>query len=139
MSLFLNNRDYRSISQFFTRQLRPGVRTISTASCMVSPVDGTVLHFGLANGHQIEQVSFKRFFITRCAYFNRFLLWIFYSIKVKGINYNLQHFLGPMNGGSKDGSSIKLHNSEVKKRIINVLCTYVFCWTNIDQVFTTLF
>lgn len=24
---------------------------------MVSPVDGTVLHLGLANGHQIEQVS----------------------------------------------------------------------------------
>lgn len=54
-----NNRDYRSISEFFTRQLRPDVRTISTASCMVSPVDGTVLHFGLANGHQIEQVSFN--------------------------------------------------------------------------------
>lgn len=59
----LINRDYRSISQFFTRQLRPGVRTISTASCMVSPVDGTVLHFGLANGHQIEQVSFSTLFI----------------------------------------------------------------------------
>lgn len=51
------NRDYRSISEFFTRQLRPGVRTISNKSCMVSPVDGRVLHFGLADGHQIEQVE----------------------------------------------------------------------------------
>lgn len=59
------NRDYRSISQFFTRQLRPGVRTISTDSCMVSPVDGTVLHFGLANGHQIEQVSFQQIAFSR--------------------------------------------------------------------------
>lgn len=55
---YANNRDYRSISEFFTRQLRPGVRTISNKSCMVSPVDGRVLHFGLADGHQIEQVNF---------------------------------------------------------------------------------
>lgn len=51
------HRDYRSISEFFTRQLRPDVRTISDVSCVVSPVDGRVLHFGLATGEQIEQVS----------------------------------------------------------------------------------
>lgn len=50
-------RDYRSISEFFTRQLRADVRTISNESCVISPVDGRVLHFGLANGEQIEQVS----------------------------------------------------------------------------------
>ncbi|XP_055309180.1 phosphatidylserine decarboxylase proenzyme, mitochondrial isoform X2 [Sitodiplosis mosellana] len=66
-----NFKDYRSISEFFTRQLRPGVRTISSKSCMVSPVDGRVLHFGLADGHQIEQV--------------------------KGMNYSLKEFLGPSN------------------------------------------
>lgn len=129
----LINRDYRSISQFFTRQLRPGVRTISTASCMVSPVDGTVLHFGLANGHQIEQVSFQHF--SRSSYSLEIAFWIYFELiinffassrsKVKGINYNLQHFLGPMNG-SKDGSSIKIHNSEVKTRVFNVVHTSMF-------------
>lgn len=53
-----HNRDYRSISEFFTRQLRPDVRTISDVSCVISPVDGRVLHFGLANDGQIEQVRF---------------------------------------------------------------------------------
>lgn len=83
---------------------------------MVSPVDGTVLHFGLANGYQIEQVSFnqqnKTTNIHFVCYFNRSSRLQFKQ--VKGINYNLQHFLGPMNGGSKDGSSMKLHNSEVQ-------------------------
>ncbi|XP_031630880.1 phosphatidylserine decarboxylase proenzyme, mitochondrial [Contarinia nasturtii] len=78
-----NFKDYRSISEFFTRQLRPGVRTISNESCMVSPVDGRVLHFGIANGHQIEQV--------------------------KGVNYSLEEFLGPLNknGVKPEGNGFK--------------------------------
>lgn len=84
-----NLRDYRSISEFFTRQLRSDVRTISDASCVISPVDGRVLHFGLANGGQIEQV--------------------------KGVNYNLDAFLGPLNhqkGGEPFANSIKQHTNE---------------------------
>lgn len=50
-------RDYRSISEFFTRSLRVDARHIHDVSCVVSPADGTVLHFGLATGTQIEQVS----------------------------------------------------------------------------------
>lgn len=64
------NRNYRSISEFFTRPLRPDVRQISR-TCLISPVDGRVLHFGLATGEQIEQV--------------------------KGISYSLESFIGPTN------------------------------------------
>lgn len=65
------NRDYRSISEFFTRQLRPDVRTISDVSCVISPVDGRVLHFGLANDGQIEQVRFGVCLFHKNQYINR--------------------------------------------------------------------
>lgn len=89
------NRDYRSISEFFTRSLKPDVRSIHSASCLVSPVDGTVLHFGLCSGEQIEQV--------RCALHtncvsrgsNSVLFWN--QFQVKGINYSLDSFIGPPN------------------------------------------
>lgn len=74
------NRDYRSISEFFTRQLRPDVRQISDYSCVVSPVDGRVLHFGLATGEQIEQVRpiliESLLFLTLC---EQNAKWIFFS------------------------------------------------------------
>uniref|UniRef100_A0A336LR80 Phosphatidylserine decarboxylase proenzyme, mitochondrial n=1 Tax=Culicoides sonorensis TaxID=179676 RepID=A0A336LR80_CULSO len=62
-------KKYRSLAEFFTRSLRDDVRIIDPISSIVSPCDGRVLHFGSATNEQIEQV--------------------------KGVNYNLEDFLGP--------------------------------------------
>ncbi|CAH0552621.1 unnamed protein product [Brassicogethes aeneus] len=59
---------YPSLADFFVRALKDGVRTIDKESCMVSPCDGTVLHFGLIPNDKVEQV--------------------------KGITYSLKEFLG---------------------------------------------
>jgi phosphatidylserine decarboxylase len=59
--------EYQTMSEFFTRRLKPGSRNIESG--LVSPVDGTVLHFGeISNPHQIEQV--------------------------KGVNYSVEKLLG---------------------------------------------
>lgn len=60
---------YPSLGAFFTRKLKQGVRPISHDD-LVSPVDGTVLHFGrVTNGDDVEQI--------------------------KGISYSVKSFLGP--------------------------------------------
>lgn len=53
---YINPRSYRSLAEFFTRSLRDDVRLIDPISCIVSPCDGRVLHFGSATSEQIEQV-----------------------------------------------------------------------------------
>ncbi|XP_047542898.1 phosphatidylserine decarboxylase proenzyme, mitochondrial [Vanessa atalanta] len=58
---------YKSLSEFFTRPLRPGARYIAPAPC-VSPCDGVVLNCGPADTDKIEQV--------------------------KGVTYSLEEFLG---------------------------------------------
>jgi len=60
---------YKNLGEFFRRSLKPGVRPIDPNNGIVSPVDGTVLHFGRANNGKVEQV--------------------------KGITYSLREFLGP--------------------------------------------
>lgn len=62
-------RNYKSIGEFFTRSLREDARYIDPLSCIVSPCDGRVLHFGNASNANIEQV--------------------------KGVSYSLEAFLGP--------------------------------------------
>lgn len=69
-------RNYRSISAFFTRPLKPECRQIED-SCVVSPADGTVLYFGLASNAHIEQV--------------------------KGVSYSLEAFLGDTAHTSRPG------------------------------------
>ncbi|KAF2901070.1 hypothetical protein ILUMI_05126 [Ignelater luminosus] len=61
-------KSYPSLADFFARALKEGVRIIDPTSCLVSPCDGTVLHFGPVNTGQVEQV--------------------------KGITYSLEKFLG---------------------------------------------
>lgn len=58
---------YKSLSAFFTRALKDGVRFISPGAC-VSPCDGVVLNCGTADTDKIEQV--------------------------KGVTYSLEEFLG---------------------------------------------
>ncbi|KAJ8984876.1 hypothetical protein NQ317_002716 [Molorchus minor] len=59
---------YPSLADFFARPLKEGVRKIAHDDCLVSPCDGTVLHFGTVNTEQVEQV--------------------------KGVTYSLKDFLG---------------------------------------------
>lgn len=49
-------RDYPSLGAFFCRKLKDGVRPIDPA-ILVSPADGTVLHFGTVEGSRVEQVK----------------------------------------------------------------------------------
>ncbi|RPB25602.1 phosphatidylserine decarboxylase, partial [Terfezia boudieri ATCC MYA-4762] len=50
---------YRNLSEFFYRELRPGIRPIDPhPNSLVSPADGTILHFGeVRPGGQVEQVK----------------------------------------------------------------------------------
>ncbi|XP_075156882.1 phosphatidylserine decarboxylase [Haematobia irritans] len=68
-ALYPDFRHYNSLSEFFTRPLKDGVRPIDAKAPLVSPADGKVLHFGTASKSLIEQV--------------------------KGVNYSLVDFLGP--------------------------------------------
>ncbi|XP_025829030.1 phosphatidylserine decarboxylase proenzyme, mitochondrial isoform X2 [Agrilus planipennis] len=59
---------YRSLADFFSRPLKEGVREINQECPLVSPCDGTVLHFGPIETGHVEQV--------------------------KGVTYSLENFLG---------------------------------------------
>ena len=53
-----NVENYPSLSEFFRRKLKSGVRPIDESSCVVSPSDGTVLHFGrVTSGRVISSYS----------------------------------------------------------------------------------
>ena len=63
---------YRTLSEFFRRKLKPGVRPIDVQSELVAPCDGKVLHCGaIGDENQVEQV--------------------------KGMTYKLSEFLGTSN------------------------------------------
>lgn len=61
--------DYSSLSQWFTRRLRPGLRPISERSDLVSPADGTI-----TTASTVSQDGFTHI--------------------VKGLSYSLEMFLG---------------------------------------------
>ncbi|KAG1044027.1 hypothetical protein G6F43_011524 [Rhizopus delemar] len=63
-----NLYDYPNLSAFFYRELKDDARPIARDAPLVSPSDGKVLHFGLVQGRDIEQI--------------------------KGITYNLDALLG---------------------------------------------
>ncbi|CAO1613020.1 unnamed protein product [Sympodiomycopsis kandeliae] len=48
---------YKSLGEFFYRHLKPNARAIDEEAPIVSPADGTVLHFGTIKGRQVEQVK----------------------------------------------------------------------------------
>lgn len=49
-------KSYPSLADFFARSLKESVRQIDYNSCLVSPCDGTLLHFSAVDNEQIEQV-----------------------------------------------------------------------------------
>ncbi|XP_026153849.1 phosphatidylserine decarboxylase proenzyme, mitochondrial isoform X2 [Mastacembelus armatus] len=69
---------YRNLSEFFRRRLKPAARPLCASSCLISPADGRILHFGRVKNSEVEQV--------------------------KGVTYSLENFLGPQNSRSKNSS-----------------------------------
>ncbi|XP_023282646.1 phosphatidylserine decarboxylase proenzyme, mitochondrial isoform X1 [Seriola lalandi dorsalis] len=72
---------YRNLGEFFRRRLKPAVRPLCTSSCLVSPADGRILHFGQVKNSEVEQV--------------------------KGVTYSLENFLGPQKRRGNDSSSFR--------------------------------
>ncbi|XP_008299636.1 phosphatidylserine decarboxylase proenzyme, mitochondrial [Stegastes partitus] len=70
---------YRNLGEFFRRRLKPAVRPLCASSCLVSPADGRILHFGRVKNSEVEQV--------------------------KGVTYSLENFLGPQKRQGQDSSS----------------------------------
>ncbi|XP_068562919.1 phosphatidylserine decarboxylase proenzyme, mitochondrial isoform X1 [Cebidichthys violaceus] len=70
---------YRNLGEFFRRRLKPAVRPLCANSCLISPADGRILHFGQVKNSEVEQV--------------------------KGVTYSLENFLGPQKRRSNDPSS----------------------------------
>ncbi|RWS08849.1 phosphatidylserine decarboxylase proenzyme-like protein, partial [Dinothrombium tinctorium] len=62
-------RLYPNLGEFFKRDLKPGLRPITEGNNVVSPADGSIIHFGKVEDEKIEQV--------------------------KGVTYSLRAFLGP--------------------------------------------
>ncbi|XP_068094644.1 phosphatidylserine decarboxylase proenzyme, mitochondrial isoform X2 [Hyperolius riggenbachi] len=60
---------YRNLSEFFRRKLKPQARPVCDSHSVISPSDGKILHFGRVKNCEVEQV--------------------------KGITYSLESFLGP--------------------------------------------
>jgi len=50
-------RKYRNLSEFFYRELQPGIRPVDATALLTSPADGTVLHFGRIRDKRVEQVK----------------------------------------------------------------------------------
>lgn len=73
-----NLKHYCSVSEFFRRELKPGVRQVDQHSPVTSPADGTILHYGRVKEGIVEQV--------------------------KGVNYSIQGFLGP--SGEKESKPL---------------------------------
>ncbi|CAL8079607.1 unnamed protein product [Calicophoron daubneyi] len=65
---------YRTVSEFFRRKLRPSTRVFDLNACLISPADGCILSCGLVETGYIEQV--------------------------KGLTYTLDDLLGPNTWGS---------------------------------------
>ncbi|KAL6096395.1 pisd [Pungitius sinensis] len=72
---------YRNLGEFFRRRLKPAVRPLCANSCLISPADGKILHFGQVKNSEVEQV--------------------------KGVTYSLENFLGPQKGRENDSSSFR--------------------------------
>ncbi|XP_061590579.1 phosphatidylserine decarboxylase proenzyme, mitochondrial isoform X3 [Cololabis saira] len=70
---------YKNLGEFFRRRLKPAVRPVCASSCLISPADGKILHFGRVKNCEVEQV--------------------------KGVTYSLESFLGPQMRADTDSTS----------------------------------
>lgn len=81
-------RNYRNLSEFFSRRLKPDSRPISQEPGVVSPADGLILHFGPIENGRIEGV--------------------------KGLDYSVQAFLG-LENSQQDYKKELLVDSELNE------------------------
>ncbi|XP_077594155.1 phosphatidylserine decarboxylase proenzyme, mitochondrial isoform X2 [Stigmatopora nigra] len=70
---------YRNLGEFFRRRLKESARPLCSASCLVCPADGKIVHLGRVLASEVEQV--------------------------KGVTYSLEHFLGPRGEGASPADS----------------------------------
>ena len=88
-------RTYSNLGEFFYRELKPGVRPIDEKSPLVSPADGKILHLGIINDGQVEQV--------------------------KGITYSLDALLGSSGHATHAAPSHQINFDEMKEISSDVL------------------
>ena len=50
---------YRCLSELFRRSLKDGARIMDKSSCLISPVDGKVLHHGTVDCGALEQIKVR--------------------------------------------------------------------------------
>lgn len=90
--------DYPSIGQFFTRDLREGLRPIEAD--LVSPVDGTLRNFGTVTGGTLEQIKGKTYTVARflgdSAYAARYENGAFFNLYLSPQDYH--HVHSPVSG-----------------------------------------
>ena len=86
---------YENLGQFFYRSIRKDARVINMEAKLVSPSDGTILHFGKVYDDEIEQI--------------------------KGVTYSLNALLGPRPGSFQDPLQYPTYMPSVGKELF--FCT----------------
>ncbi|KAG8177573.1 hypothetical protein JTE90_011739 [Oedothorax gibbosus] len=84
-------KQYRSLGEFFSRQLKKETRPVHPGKCLVSPSDGQILHFGKIENGLIEQV--------------------------KGITYSLKSFLG-LDSLSNSSEELSVTDEKYEKSVL---------------------
>lgn len=91
-------RQYASIGEFFTRDLREGLRPIE--GDFVSPVDGTLRNFGVVTDGRLEQIKGKTYALDRFLgddeYAKRYQDGVFFNLYLSPQDYH--HVHSPVGG-----------------------------------------
>ncbi|GJE98010.1 phosphatidylserine decarboxylase [Phanerochaete sordida] len=111
-------KEYKSLGDFFYRKLKDGVRPVGDV-VLVSPADGTVLHFGTIKGGRVEQIKGSTYSLeallgtdargtsrTEVVFPTREMAEADdrHFADINGIEYSLQELLGTHAQGSPSGS-----------------------------------
>ena len=86
---------YKTLGQFFTRKLKPGIRPVSNIAGVVSPADGALTHFGQFKGGFLEQI--------------------------KGSHYSINYFLGLKNSSKSNlnaNDSLETSHASISEKAI---------------------
>lgn len=70
-------RAYRHFNHFFTRPLKPGIRTIATGKSVVSPVDGRISQVGAINADNLFQAKHRFYTLESLLAGNREMAGLF--------------------------------------------------------------
>lgn len=85
-------RQYRNLGEFFRRPIKASSRPVDPSDCVVSPADGTVLHFGEVEQCRLEQV--------------------------KGVVYSLMSFMGPLSWCQNGSSDAPIAGPEYERTLM---------------------